>query len=211
MKGFLSGVEKNSKPGISWLRAAALLLVGTVLCGGIYTGLITGLGQLLFPYQANGSILTVDGKAVGSALLGQPFQKDTHLWGRMTNADCTTFLDETGKPLYYGQPANRAPAGEALEAEVQARVKALRAAHPEQGDRPIPVDLVTYSASGLDPHISVAAAEYQLPRLQRTTGKSLEELEEIVANATSPRLFGLFGEERVNVLQVNLLLDGIVR
>ena len=191
-------------------RAAMLLLVFTVVCGVLYTLAVTGIAQIFFPHQANGSIIEVDGKRYGSELLGQQYTDESHMWGRIMKLDVRTYRDEDGKALLYAVPSNLSPASEEYEQLVAQRVEKLRAADPERGDAPIPVDLVTCSGSGLDPHISPAAAEYQVPRLARATGRSEDEVRDIIKDCTDGRFLGLFGEERVNVLEVNLRLDGIL-
>ncbi|ERI99758.1 MULTISPECIES: potassium-transporting ATPase subunit KdpC [Eubacteriales] len=191
-------------------RAAMLLLVFTVVCGVLYTLAVTGIAQIFFPHQANGSIIEVDGKRYGSELLGQQYTDEGHMWGRIMKLDVSTYRDEDGKALLYAVPSNLSPASEEYEQLVAQRVEKLRAADPERGDAPIPVDLVTCSGSGLDPHISPAAAEYQVPRLARATGRSEDEVRDIIKDCTDGRFLGLFGEERVNVLEVNLRLDGIL-
>nr|WP_279287252.1 potassium-transporting ATPase subunit KdpC [Bittarella massiliensis (ex Durand et al. 2017)] len=191
-------------------RAAMLLLVFTVVCGVLYTLAVTGIAQIFFPHQANGSIIEVDGKRYGSELLGQQYTDEGHMWGRIMKLDVSTYRDEDGKALLYAVPSNLSPASEEYEQLVAQRVEKLRAADPERGDTPIPVDLVTCSGSGLDPHISPAAAEYQVPRLARATGRSEDEVRDIIKDCTDGRFLGLFGEERVNVLEVNLRLDGIL-
>lgn len=191
-------------------RAALLLLIFTVVCGVLYTGLVTGLVQLFFPRQANGSIIEVDGKKYGSQLLAQQFTDDGHLWGRIMNLDVSTYTDENGKALLYATPSNLSPASPEYEALVSERVERLRAANPARGDEPVPVDLVTCSGSGLDPHISPAAAEYQVPRVAQARGMSEEAVRAVIAQCTDGRFLGLFGEETVNVLEVNLKLDGLL-
>lgn len=191
-------------------KAAGFLLVFTVLCGVVYTGVITAGAQLFFPAQANGSILAVDGTVYGSALMGQSFRDNEHLWGRPVTLDVSTYQDAEGRPLAYAVPSNLSPASEAYEALLSQRVEALRTAHPAQGDAPIPVELVTESASGLDPHISPAAAAYQVERLAEATGRTEAEVEAIIARCTTGRFLGLFGEETVHVLEVNLILDGML-
>lgn len=191
-------------------RAAMLLLVFTVVCGVLYTLAVTGIAQIFFPHRANGSIIEVDGKRYGSELLGQQYTDEGHMWGRIMKLDVSTYRDEDGKALLYAVPSNLSPASEEYEQLVAQRVEKLRAADPERSDTPIPVDLVTCSGSGLDPHISPAAAEYQVPRLARATGRSEDEVRDIIKDCTDGRFLGLFGEERVNVLEVNLRLDGIL-
>ena len=192
-------------------RAGLLLLVMTLLCGVLYTGVITGVSQLALGDKANGSIIEVDGKKYGSELLGQQYTDDSHMWGRIMNLDVSTFSDENGKPLLYAAPSNLSPAGEELKRLVSERVARLRAAHPEKGDAPVPVDLVTCSGSGLDPAFSPAAAEYQVARLAKHNQISEEEVRGIIEKCTTNKVLGIFGEETVNVLRVNLMLDGILQ
>lgn len=192
-------------------RALGLLVIFTVLCGLLYTLLVTGVGQLFFGQKANGSIITVDGKEYGSELLAQQYTDDTHLWGRIMILDTTTFTDENGKPLMYAKPSNLSPATEEYAKIVAERVEKIQKGHPDMAGAAIPVDLVTVSGSGLDPHISPAAAEYQVGRLARATGRSADEIRAIISKYTTGRFLGIFGEETVNVLQVNLALDGILK
>lgn len=191
-------------------RAAGLFLAFTLLCGFVYTGVVTGLAGVLFPYQANGSIIKVNGVSYGSELLGQQFADDGHLWGRIMKLDMSTFTDKEGHRLMYSGPSNLSPASEEYAAFVAQRVQKLRAANPEMDDAAIPVDLVTCSGSGLDPHISPAAAEYQAARIAAARGMSENAVRDILKACTSGRFLGIFGEETVNVLKVNLMLDGIL-
>lgn len=191
-------------------RAAMLLLVFTVICGVLYTALVTGLAQLLFPQQANGSIITVDGKKYGSALLGQQYTDDAHFWGRIMQLDVSTFQDENGTPLLYAAPSNLSPASETYRALVAQRIEKIRKANPAMQEDAIPVDLVTSSGSGLDPHISPAAAAYQVARVADATGKSEADIRTILAKCTKDKFLGVFGQKTVNVLQANLMLDGIL-
>lgn len=193
-----------------FIKAAGFFALTTVLCGAIYTGVVTGISQLIFPGQANGSIIEVEGVAYGSSLLGQQFKGEQYLWGRMMNVDVSTYENEAGEPLMYGAPSNLSPAGEAFEERMQERIQEIKAAHPEMGNTPIPVDLVTCSGSGLDPQISRAAAEYQVQRLAEKNGKTEEEIRGILDQCTEKKLLGVLGEETVNVLKVNLILKGIL-
>ena len=183
------------------LKPAALLLVLlTVLTGALYPALITGLAQALFPQQANGSLIEQDGKVVGSALIGQPFSDPKHFWTRPS---------ATG-PVPYNAGAstgsNLGPLNPALEEAVKARIDALKASDPAN-TAPIPVDLVTASGSGLDPHISPAAARWQAPRIARIRSLSEAEVDRLIGAHTEGRQLGLLGEPRVNVLTLNLALD----
>lgn len=188
-----------------------LFLIFTVVCGVAYTGVVTGISQLLFPHQANGSIIEVDGKKYGCELLGQQFTDEGHLWGRIMNIDVSTYKDENGKTLLYAAPSNLSPASGEYETLVAERVEKLRAANPEMDETAIPVDLVTCSGSGLDPDISPAAAAYQVARVARARGIPEEEVRGIIQSCTSGRFLGVLGEETVNVLKVNLMLDGVLK
>jgi potassium-transporting ATPase KdpC subunit len=182
--------------------ALVTLLTFTVLTGLIYPLAVTGLAQLVFPHQANGSLIVRNGQTVGSTLIGQQFDDPKYFWGR---------LSATG-PYPYNAAAssgsNLGPTNPALMDEVKARIAALKAADPANA-RPIPVDLVTSSGSGLDPDISVAAALYQLPRVASLRSLSETAVRVLVDQHTRGRQFGFLGEPRVNVLELNLALDGI--
>lgn len=180
--------------------AVTMLLILTVLTGWFYPLATTGLAQWLFPDQANGSVIIRDGKAIGSALIGQYFDKPEYVWSRPS---------ATGPVPYHAAASggsNLGPTNPALIDAVRARVAALRAADPGN-DLPIPVDLVAASGSGLDPHISPAAALYQVTRVARARGLDESMVKSFVAQHTEDRQFGLLGERRVNVLQLNLALD----
>lgn len=195
----------------SALPALKLFLIFTVICGIIYTAAITGFAQAFFPDKANGSIIEVDGKKYGSELLGQQFIDDTHMWGRIMLVDTETFSNQDGKGTMYGWASNSSPTSDDYEAVIKQRVEMIQEANIEQAGKSIPVDLVTVSGSGLDPHISLAAANYQIPRLVRTTGKSESEIRKIIDQYTEHGFLGYFGETTVNVLEVNLALDGILK
>jgi potassium-transporting ATPase KdpC subunit len=193
----------RNSPLLASLRSALLLFVLlTVLTGLVYPLVLTALARLLFPAQAAGSLLTRDGHAVGSALIGQSFSDPGHFWGR-PSATTPQPYNGTGST-----GSNLGPLNPALLDAVRERVKALQAADP--GNRaPVPVDLVTASGSGLDPHISVAAAEYQAGRVARTRGLPEERVQALIAAHTEGRLLGVLGEPRVNVLELNLALDAL--
>jgi K+-transporting ATPase ATPase C chain len=186
---------------MSHIRPAAVLLaLFTALTGLVYPAAVTGVAQFLFPHQANGSLIVRDGRVVGSELIGQPFERPAYFWSRPS---ATT-------PVPYNAASSAAsnlgPTNPALAEAVAQRVAALRAADPaERG--PVPVDLVTASGSGLDPHISPAAAAYQVARVARARGRTPDEVRAIVARCTDGRLLGVMGEARVNVLRLNLALD----
>ena len=180
----------------------ALVVFGllTVLTGIAYPLVVTGIGQAAFHDQVNGSILQSGDRAVGSRLLGQPFSDPKYFWSRPS---------ATGPQPYNGavsSGSNQGPINPALEAAVRDRIAALHAADPGN-TAPVPVDLVTASGSGLDPHISPAAAEYQVARVARTRKMTEADVREAVAAATDDRTFGVLGEPRVNVLELNLALD----
>ena len=191
-------------------RALGLVVVMTILCGFIYTLVCTGVNQLLFPHQANGSVIEINSKTYGSELLAQQFTQPEHLWGRPMSLDLTSFADEDGNPVMYAWATNKSPAGEDEEAMVQERIDTLLEADPSMAGTPIPVDLVTVSGSGLDPEISPEAAAYQVHRIAEARGISEETVQEVIDRYTTGRWLGIFGEPRVNVLKVNLALDGIL-
>ena len=192
-------------------KAVISFLIFTVLCGVFYTTVVTGAAQLLFPEKANGSMIEINGKKYGSELLGQQYTDDTHMWGRIMKLDVTTYTDKDGKMLMYAVPSNLSPASEEYEKLVKERMERLKAANPEMDEEEIPVDLVTCSGSGLDPHISPAAADYQVARLAENNNMTEETVRAVIEKCTDGRFLGVFGEETVNVLKVNLMLDGILR
>lgn len=180
--------------------AIVLLLLFTVLLGGIYPALVTGIAQAVFPHQANGSLILKDGKAIGSVLIGQQFSKPEYFWGR---------LSATGSVPYnaaVSSGSNLGPNNAALLDNVNTRIAALKEADPEN-TQPIPVDLVTASGSGLDPHISVAAAQYQAGRIARLRKLPEDVVKELIDKHTEKRLLGILGEPVVNVLALNMALD----
>lgn len=189
-------------------RALGVFALFTVVCGLGYTLVVTGIAQVAFPYQANGSLIKVDDKIVGSELIGQNFEDEDHMWGRIQNVSVVE--DENGELMAYSAPSNLSPASEEYQELVDARVEKIRAANPDADMDAVPVDLVTCSGSGLDPEISPDAAEYQVPRLAKATGKSEDEVCDIIAKCSKGRFLGVFGEPTVNVLKVNLMLDGVL-
>ncbi|MFT3950850.1 MAG: potassium-transporting ATPase subunit KdpC [Oscillospiraceae bacterium] len=192
-------------------KALAFFLILAIVCGVLFPLAVTGFAQLFFKDKADGSIIEVNGTQYGSVLLGQEFTGDGYMWGRIMNIDTKSFTDENGNPQLYSVATNLSPASDEYKALVAARVAKIRAANPDKADEPIPVDLVTCSGSGLDPHISPAAAAYQIERIAKTRGIPTTQVEEIVVKYTEGRLFGVFGEKTVNVLKVNLALDGILQ
>ena len=186
-----------------------MLLILTVITGVIYPLAVTGIAQVLFPHQANGSIIsTNDGKAVGSELIGQQFDAPKYFWGRISATSTFAYNAFNADALTGSSGSNYGPLNPALIEMVQGRVDALKAADPDN-TLPIPVDLVTASASGLDPHISVAAALYQVHRVAAARGLSDEAVQSLVNQYTVGRQFGFLGEPTVNVLELNLALDGL--
>lgn len=192
-------------------KALIFLLMLTLLCGAVYPLAVTGISQLFFPNQANGSIIEVNGKKYGSELLAQQFTGNKYMWGRIMNLDVTTYKDKSGKVLMYAQPSNLSPTSAKYKQLVSERIAKIKAANPENKNIPIPEDLVTCSGSGLDPDISPAAAQYQVERIAKARGISADKVNEIVLKYTNRKLLGIFGEETVNVLKVNLALDGILK
>jgi K+-transporting ATPase ATPase C chain len=185
------------------LRPAILCLaVFTLITGFLYPLTVTGIAQLVFPNQANGSLIVRDGKVAGSGLIGQPFDDPKYFWGRPSATSGFPYNAASSSGSNFG------PLNPALTDEVQARISALRAADPGN-TQPIPVDLVTSSGSGLDPDISVAAALYQVPRVARARGIPESIVIALVDRYTEDRQFGILGEQRVNVLALNLALDSI--
>ena len=192
-------------------KAAVFFVIFSILCGIVYTLVVTGLAQVFFHDQANGSIIEVDGKNYGSELMAQQFNDEDHMWGRIMNVDVSTYTDEDGNRLMYAAPSNLSPASDEYEALVQERVEMIRESNPDAEEDSIPVDLVTCSGSGLDPDISPAAAEYQVPRLAKANNMSEDEIRDIIEKCTDGRFLGVMGEKTVNVLKVNLMLEGILK
>ncbi len=185
---------------VSQLRPAFfMLLILTIITGVVYPLVVTGIAQVAFPRQANGSLIVIDGKTYGSELIGQQFSDPKYFWGRLSAA---------GYNAAASSGSNYGPLNPDLHKAAQERIDALKAADPDN-PLPIPVDLVTASGSGLDPHISVAAALYQVHRVATARGLSEAEVKSLVEKYTQGRQFGILGESRVNVLELNLALDGL--
>jgi K+-transporting ATPase ATPase C chain len=191
-------ISSNVRP------ALVMIVLMTILLGALYPAAVTAIASVVFPWQASGSLIEKDGKVVGSALIGQPFSDPGHFWSRPS---------ATG-PVPYNAAAssgsNQGPLNPALTDAVTARVKALRDADPGN-TAPVPADLVTASASGLDPHITPAAAEYQVARVARVRNLDPAQVRALVDEFTEGRQLGFLGEPRVNVLRLNLQLDAITQ
>jgi K+-transporting ATPase ATPase C chain len=191
-------ISSNVRP------ALVMIVLMTILLGALYPAAVTAIASVIFPWQANGSVIEKDGKAVGSALIGQAFSDPGHFWSRPS---------ATG-PYPYNAAAssgsNQGPLNPALTDAVAARVKALRDADPDNTS-PVPADLVTASGSGLDPHISPAAAEYQVARVAKARGLDPAQVRALIEEFTEGRQLGFLGEPRVNVLRLNVQLDSITR
>ena len=182
--------------------ALTLFILLSVITGLIYPLLVTGISQALFPNQATGSLILRDGKPIGSRLIGQNFTDPKYFWGRLSATSPQPYNAAASSGSNFG------PLNPLLKEAVESRVKTLREADPGN-IAPIPVDLVTASASGLDPHISPAAAKYQMARVARVRGLSLDTVQTLVVQHTEDREWKIFGEPRVHVLELNLALDGL--
>jgi potassium-transporting ATPase KdpC subunit len=192
---------------LSQLRPALVALgIFTILTGLVYPLVVTGLAQVIFPRQANGSLIVRNGQPVGSELIGQPFDDPKYFWGRLSATSPAGYTAFNGDKLTGSSGSNYGPLNPALLEAVQTRIKALQEADPAN-KAPIPVDLVTASGSGLDPHMSPAAAAYQVGRVAQARGLRADAVRQLVAQHTEGRMFGLLGEPRVNVLALNLALD----
>lgn len=176
------------------------LIVFTVIAGFIYPLVVTGIAQLLFPFQANGSIIVQNDKPVGSSLIGQPFSDPGYFWGRPSSTSPYPYNARSSSGSNSGQ------SNPALLKAVQERILRLKAVDPVN-DKPVPVDLITSSGSGLDPHISPAAAGYQVKRVASSRGIDEAKVRALIAAHTEGRAFGILGEPAVNVLKLNLAID----
>src|SRR5215470_12036681 len=180
--------------------ALRMLIALTVVTGIVYPLIVSGIAQVAFPHAANGSLIVVNGKSLGSELIGQPFDDPKYFWSRPS---------ATSPQPYNGASSgasNQGPRNPALADAVKDRIKALRDADPDN-KAPVPIDLVTASGSGLDPHISVAAADYQVARIAKARGLPEQQLRALVNENTESRTLGILGEPRVNVVALNLALD----
>lgn len=204
MKEFLHGTR----------QAVLVTVVLMLICGLLFPCLLTGLSSVLFPHQAGGSLITVNGTAVGAEHVGQEFTQDCYMWSRPSAYHYNVYTESEDGRKYYNDGTefgglasgsnNYAPSNPALVERVEADMEAFLAKNPDVEREDIPTDLLTASGSGLDPHISPESAQIQLPRIAQASGLSEESLQEIVDHNTTGKLFGVFGEKTVNVLKVNI-------
>ena len=195
-------------------RAVLVTVVLMIICGLIYPLVLTGISKVIFPRQAEGSLIRVDGKVVGAETIGQEFTEDYYKWGRPSAYHYNTYTEDENGNLVYSDGTefagvssgsnNYAPTNEALTERVENDMEKFLERNPEVKAEDIPTDLLTASGSGLDPHISPESAQIQIPRIAEASGLSEEKVEEIVSEHTEGKLLGVFGEETVNVLMVNL-------
>ncbi|SRR5579871_966511 len=183
--------------------SVVFMVIFTVFCGLLYPGAITLLAQVVFPQQANGSLVTVNGKTVGSSLIGQPFDEPQYFWGRPSAT--SPFAYNAGN----SSGSNLGPTNPAFLGSIKANVDAQRKANPDMAEKPVPMDLVTASGSGLDPHISPAGAEYQVARVSKARGLDPAKVRDLMAQNTQGRWLGFIGDPGVNVLKLNLALDAL--
>ena len=204
MKEFLHGTR----------QAVLVTVVLMLICGLLFPCLLTGLSSVIFPHQADGSLITVNGMAVGAEHVGQEFTQDCYMWSRPSAYHYNVYTESEDGRKYYNDGTesgglasgsnNYAPSNPALVERVEADMEAFLEKNPGIKREDIPTDLLTASGSGLDPHISPASAQIQLPRIAQASGLSEESLQEIVKRNTTGKLLGVFGEETVNVLKVNI-------
>ena len=211
IKKILEVIKKGLK---EFAKPMAITLILIVICGLMFPLLMTGISQVIMPNQANGSLIEVNGQYVGSSLVGQQFKEDHFLWGRPSAVNYNTFyedengnlVDEEGNP--YNGPSsgsqNLGPTNPDLKDRVEKDIEIFLEKNPTVKKEDIPADLLTASGSGLDPHISVQGAMIQLPRISEASGISVDDLTKIVEDNTKGKFLGIFGEETVNVLGVNL-------
>lgn len=196
------------KKGTVFGKAVGMVLAMTLICGVLYTTVVTGVSQLFFSDKANGSVIEVNGKKYGCELLAQQFTGEEYMWGRIMNVTAVT--DQDGNVKMYSGPSNLSPESKEYKELVEQRVEKIKEANPDAETERIPEDLVTCSGSGLDPEISVAAARYQIPRLAKANDMTKQDVEAIIESCTNHKVLGIFGEDTVNVLKVNLKLEGIL-
>jgi K+-transporting ATPase ATPase C chain len=196
-------MEERERTQMTVRTALLLLALFTLLCGIVYPLAVTGIAQLVFPAQANGSLIVKDGREYGSRLIGQPFSDPKYFWGRLSATSPVPYNASASSGSNYG------PLNPALKEAVEIRIKALKSYDPGNL-APVPVDLVTFSGSGLDPHISPAAAFYQASRVAKYRNLTEKQMVGLIEKYTESRQFGILGEPRVNVLLLNLSLDHVL-
>lgn len=195
-------------------QAVSVTIILMIICGLLFPCLLTGISSVIFPKQANGNIITVNGKAVGAEYVGQEFTEDYYMWGRPSAYHYNTYTeDEDGTKKYndstefagIGSGSNNyAPSNPKLVERVEKDIETFLEKNPEVNREDIPTDLLTASGSGLDPHISPESAKIQIPRIVKASGLSEDKVQEIIENNTKGKFLGIFGEEIVNVLMVNI-------
>lgn len=193
------------------MKAVGLMIIFTLICGVIYPTAITAVSQVFMKDNANGSIIEIDGKKYGSTLLAQQFTGKEYMWGRVMSLDTETYTDKEGNQRIYAGPSNISPASDEYDALIKERIAIIRAAHPDKEDEKIPSDLITMSGSGLDPEISLKAAQFQVSRIAEARDISEDEVEKIIEKYTNHKFLGFLGEDTVNVLEVNLALEKILK
>ena len=200
------------KVGHYIIRGFILTFLAMFFCGGIYTGLVTMAAQIFFKDKANGSMIEIDGINYGSSLVGQHFTGNRYMWGRFISVerDFIKVNKPKEKEVFYPTASNISPAGIRYEKLIKQRINRIKSVYTEKKDTPIPVELITGSGSGLDPHISYKAAVYQVERLARVRKIDENKIKEIIDKCTDDKLLGILGEKTVNVFKVNLYLDGIL-
>lgn len=191
-------------------RALKITLVLTALCGVIFPLTVFGISQLTMHDQANGEIIEVNGVKYGSVLVAQQFTSYNYLWGRIMLIDSDAFYDYFNEPTLFAFPSNIDVTSEAYATLLAERAQMIADAHPTMADTPIPYDLVTVSGSGMDPDVTVPAAEYQIDRIAASRGIEKTVVADAIKKNTTGKFLGLFGNAYVNVLLVNLTLDGII-
>ncbi len=195
-------------------QTVVVSVVLMLICGLLFPCVLTGISALIFPHQANGNLITVNGQTVGAENVGQEFTEDYYMWSRPSAYHYNVYVEDEDGNQYYNDGTefaglgsgsnNYAPSNPALEERVEADIEAFLEKNPSVKREDIPTDLLTASGSGLDPHISPESAEIQIPRIAEASGLSEDEIREIVAANTEGKTLGVFGEEKVNVLKVNI-------
>lgn len=208
-------MKESAKHTLHGVRqAVTVTIVLMLICGLLFPCLLTGLSSVIFPHQANGNLITVNGKTVGAEFVGQEFTEDYYLWSRPSAYHYNIYVEgEDGKQYYKDGTEfaglasgsnNYAPSNPALAERVEADMQTFLEKNPDVKPEDIPTDLLTASGSGLDPHISPASAEVQVPRIAKASGLREDQVREIIAHNTTDKLLGVFGEKTVNVLMVNV-------